>query len=113
MLAHLRASTRQIKQLAFYDAVSELPNREKLKTGANIDRLVDGLTCWVDALGGMHDVYFDNTPNVYGPGFKTVSAPLLAAGEKRALTFYTRHGDVFGWTCFALTSLWTAACGWW
>lgn len=71
----------------------------------------NGLTCWVDVLGGMHDVYFDGTADVYGAGFKSVQAPILEPGEKRELTFYTRHGDYFGWTCFALTALWTAACG--
>ena len=72
----------------------------------------NGLTCWVDTLGGMHDAYFANTTDVYGAGFKTVQAPLLAPGEKRELTFYTRHGDWFGWTCFGLTALWTSACIW-
>jgi len=34
MLAHLRASTRKIRQLAFYDAVTRLPNREKVRDDA-------------------------------------------------------------------------------
>ncbi len=34
MLANLRASTGKIRQLAFYDTVSQLPNREKLSRDA-------------------------------------------------------------------------------
>ena len=34
MLANLRASTGKIRQLAFYDTVSRLPNREKLSRDA-------------------------------------------------------------------------------
>lgn len=62
----------------------------------------NGLTCWVDRAGGLHDVFYDNSRNIYGPGFKTASIPVLGKNEKRALTFYTRHGDVFGWLCVGL-----------
>ncbi len=34
MLTHLQASTRKIRQLAFYDAVSRIPNREKMRIDA-------------------------------------------------------------------------------
>jgi hypothetical protein len=62
------------------------------------------LTCWVDAAGGLHDVFYDNSRDIYGAGFKTANIPLLGKNEKRKLTFYTKHGDVFGWLCvgFAL-----------
>ena len=64
----------------------------------------NGLTCWVDSRGGMHlDPLqtLDSGPsrNVYTAGFKVVDVPLLEPGEKHALTFYTRHGDWFGWGC--------------
>jgi diguanylate cyclase (GGDEF)-like protein len=36
MLANLRASTGKIRQLAFYDTVSQLPNREKLSRDAPV-----------------------------------------------------------------------------
>ncbi len=64
----------------------------------------NGLTCWVDAAGGLHEVYSANMRDIYSPGFKTATVPLLKKGEKRALTFYTKHGDIFGWLCvgFAL-----------
>jgi apolipoprotein N-acyltransferase len=64
----------------------------------------NGLTCWVDEIGRLHEVYLGNSKDIYGPGFKTARIPLLPANTKRALTFYTRYGDVFGWLCvgFAL-----------
>ncbi len=65
----------------------------------------NGLTCWIDRFGGMHEVYFGDSPNVYRAGFKTVKIPLLAPGEKRVPTFYNRHGDWFGWSCFALVGI--------
>ena len=39
--------------------------------------------------------------DIYAAGFKVVDVPLLRPGERRNLTFYTRHGDWFGWTCVA------------
>jgi apolipoprotein N-acyltransferase len=62
----------------------------------------NGLTCWVDPLGAMHDVYFPDDKNIYKAGYKISEVPVLGDGEFRTLTFYTRHGDVFGWTCCAL-----------
>ncbi|MEK7676335.1 MAG: apolipoprotein N-acyltransferase [Verrucomicrobiota bacterium] len=59
----------------------------------------NGLTCWVDALGRMHEVYFGDSRDIYGPGFKTAQIPLLSPGQGRELTFYARHGDWFGWSC--------------
>jgi apolipoprotein N-acyltransferase len=65
----------------------------------------NGLTCWVDARGVMHEINFPGSSNIYAAGYKIVTVPVLSAGEPRKLTFYTRHGDVFGWTCFGLTAL--------
>jgi apolipoprotein N-acyltransferase len=65
----------------------------------------NGLTCWVDAYGAMHDVYFTNSADIYQAGFKVVDAPLLPLGQKRQLTFYTRHGDVFGWACVGVSAV--------
>ena len=61
----------------------------------------NGLSCWVDAAGGMHDVYFPGTNDIYGVGYKIVQIPLLGK-QKPAPTFYHRHGDVFGWSCLGL-----------
>ena len=63
----------------------------------------NGLTCWVDATGRVHEIYFPDDKDIYKAGYKIVSVPVLAEGESRTLSFYTRYGDVFGWTCFGLT----------
>lgn len=65
----------------------------------------NGLTCWVDELGRMHEVYFPGSRDVYQAGYKVAEIPVLAPGARRQLTFYTRQGDVFGWTCLALAGL--------
>jgi apolipoprotein N-acyltransferase len=62
----------------------------------------NGLTCWVDSTGWMSDVYFPESKDIYKRGFKIAEVPLLG-GTRRELSFYTRHGDVFGWSCLALT----------
>ncbi len=68
----------------------------------------NGLTCWVDQFGGLHEIYFGDSPDIYGAGFKTAKVPLLPPGEKRALTFYGRHGDWFGWSCVGLAVVFAA-----
>ena len=61
----------------------------------------NGVTCWIDATGRVREILRDNTGSVYGTGALTIDLPL----EKHAPTFYTRHGDWFGWGCVALTIL--------
>jgi apolipoprotein N-acyltransferase len=63
----------------------------------------NGLTCWVDVHGGIHQVYFPGSRDIYQAGFKAIDVPLLSNDQRRQLTFYTRHGDVFGWACLGLT----------
>ncbi len=65
----------------------------------------NGLTCWIDATGAMHEVYFGDSKNIYGAGVKTARIPLRSAGQPCPSTFYTRHGDWFGWACVAVTAL--------
>ena len=62
----------------------------------------NGLTCWIDEFGGMHDLLRSASGSVYDAGFLALRMPLRPGGQPRALTFYNRHGDVFGWTCFAV-----------
>src|SRR5262249_40744888 len=61
----------------------------------------NGLTCWIDAQGRLHDVFRDTHGTVYGTGFLLAEIP-IAASRQRDLTFYTRHGDWFGWGCVAI-----------
>jgi apolipoprotein N-acyltransferase len=64
----------------------------------------NGLTCWVSETGWMSDVYFKDSRDIYKAGFKIAEVPVLK-GSERQFTFYTRHGDVFGWTCVGVTVL--------
>jgi apolipoprotein N-acyltransferase len=63
----------------------------------------NGLTCWVDEFGQIHDAFRDEAGTIYGTGFTTFTVPLHAKPHPR--TFYNRHGDVFGWACVALAGL--------
>ncbi|MEY4387397.1 MAG: hypothetical protein RLY20_2680 [Verrucomicrobiota bacterium] len=63
----------------------------------------NGLTCWIDPQGRLHDIFRDERGTIYGSGFATFTVPLPAT--PRQPTFYTRHGDVFGWACVAIASL--------
>jgi apolipoprotein N-acyltransferase len=63
----------------------------------------NGLTCWVDSRGRMHEVYFGDSSDIYGVGFKTAQIPLLEKGKNRPKTFYSRHGDLFAIGCTVLT----------
>lgn len=59
----------------------------------------NGLTCWIDAYGRLHDEYFDGSKDIYGEGVKIIRVPL----KSRVQTFYHRHGDWFAWVCLAVT----------
>ena len=67
----------------------------------------NGLTCWVDARGRVHETYFNGTRDIYGAGFKLASVPLLRGAMSR--TFYRMYGDVFGWLCVGMSGLLVAA----
>ena len=55
----------------------------------------NGLTCWIDPQGRIHDVYFRGSTNIYQPGFKIAEIPLHS--QKRwGRTIYNRCGDFFG-----------------
>lgn len=63
----------------------------------------NGLTCWVDSFGRIHDAYFDGTKDIYKAGFKVVELPLPALDVRRIATFYHIHGEWFAWGCSVLT----------
>ena len=64
----------------------------------------NGVTCWVDARGFLREVLTDSNGTIYGKGVLRVDLPLPEVGTRHQLTFYTRHGDWFGWCCVALTA---------
>lgn len=65
----------------------------------------NGVTCWIDARGQVRQIFRDHGGSEYGAGFVTWKIPIRAPGEKRTPTFYSEHGDWFGWSCVALTTL--------
>ena len=65
----------------------------------------NGLTCWIDSEGRMHDILRGQNGSVYGAGLITAHLPVLAPGENRTRTFYNEHGDCFGWLCVAMAAL--------
>ncbi len=62
----------------------------------------NGLTCWLDEFGRMHDLFQSAGGSVYDSGFLLTSVPLRPGGEPRELTWYHGHGDTFGWICSVL-----------
>jgi apolipoprotein N-acyltransferase len=63
----------------------------------------NGITCWIDAQGRLRKV-LGWPDHVYDAGVMTLQVP-LEDGVPRRPTFYNRHGDIFGWSCAAV-SVW-------
>ena len=61
----------------------------------------NGLTCYVDETGFVHDLGVGDATDVYGAGFRVVK--LAVPAGPREPTFYQRHGNWLGWACVALT----------
>lgn len=61
----------------------------------------NGLTCWIDEHGTLRDL-LGREGNVHAPGVLITQVPRRPEGAPRALTWYHRHGDVFGWSCAAI-----------
>jgi apolipoprotein N-acyltransferase len=78
-----------------------IENRVPLLRSSN-----NGLTCWIDAYGRFAQIFRDDRGTVYGPGVMKAEIPVRAPGQRRELTFYTRHGDWFGWSCLTIAMGW-------
>ena len=65
----------------------------------------NGLSCWIDRFGAMHNVEFEDSPDIHRAGFKIVTVPLPARDGGPGRTFYNQHGDWFGWACVGWTAL--------
>jgi len=63
----------------------------------------NGLTCWIDAKGRIHDAYFPGSRNIYKAGYKIVTVPLQPSWPKQPPTIHHRFGDWFGWGCGLVT----------
>jgi apolipoprotein N-acyltransferase len=64
----------------------------------------NGLTCYVDEAGFLHDLGVGAAADVHGPGFRVVK--LAVPAGPREPTFYQRHGNWFGWGCVFLALGW-------
>lgn len=64
----------------------------------------NGITGWIDAFGRLRDVAGGEGGNVYGAGFLRIQVSLPPVGSAVNRTWYSLHGDVFGWTCVAWAS---------
>ncbi len=65
----------------------------------------NGITCWVDASGQLHNVYFPGSANEYQAGYKMIEVPLAGSQAGLHPTFYRQFGDVFGWGCVGLVAV--------
>jgi apolipoprotein N-acyltransferase len=65
----------------------------------------NGLTCWIDSRGRLHDVYFPASRDIYQAGYKIVDVPLRPKSADGGRTIYNRAGDAFGWACVAFTAI--------
>lgn len=62
----------------------------------------NGLTCWVDAFGQIHDPGFPESSDprdIHQAGFKVVDIPLKGSSPVPRPTFYRRFSDWFAWFC--------------
>ena len=66
----------------------------------------NGITCWIDSRGRLHNVYFADSKDVYRSGYKLIDVPLASSEARNNPTFYRQYGDVFGWGCVALITFW-------
>lgn len=85
-------------QHARSSVVRAIENRVPLVRCSN-----NGLTCWIDDYGRMREILHDNSGSVYGPGYLLARVELPSKQPNHHLTFYTQHGDWFGWGCVSLT----------
>jgi apolipoprotein N-acyltransferase len=60
----------------------------------------NGITCWVDGYGRQQEIFRDEKDSVYGMGAMAFDLPL----GPHPPTFYTHHGDLFGWGCVAIAT---------
>ena len=65
----------------------------------------NGITCWIDAYGRLHNVYFPGSWNEYQAGYKMIEVPLAGAEAGQHPTFYRQYGDFFGWGCVVLVAV--------
>jgi diguanylate cyclase (GGDEF)-like protein len=88
MLSNLRASMGQIRTLAFYDTVTELPNREKIKLDApaTIGEAASGTLLFIDLDG------FKSINDTFG---HNMGDQLLRKVSKTLKRYFREAGDIY------------------
>jgi apolipoprotein N-acyltransferase len=86
------SASRQHMAMSVFRAVE---NRVPMVRSANT-----GYTCEINARGQIQRVLMSENGQHDGPGFHL--AVVNIPPDEMPLTFYTRHGDVFAWVCFAI-----------
>jgi len=65
----------------------------------------NGLSCWIDAHGRLHEIYFPDSEDIYQEGIKLARIPLRPTNAAPSRTVYNRYGDWFGWSCVGISLL--------
>ena len=60
----------------------------------------NGLTCWIDGFGRIRQLFQSESGDIHGPGYLIASLP--PDESPRVKTFYSKQGDVFGWSCVVM-----------
>ena len=55
----------------------------------------NGITCWIDDTGNIHDIFRDQNGSVYGKGYQIIQFTIPNSAESGKNTFYNRHGPWF------------------
>lgn len=66
----------------------------------------NGITCWIDKYGNVHDIFLDNSSSVYGNGGYIIHIPIQSS---KCRTFYQKYHLYFIY-CYCLLILW-GCCG--
>lgn len=95
------ASRQQMIQCVFRCVENRVPAARATNTG---------VTCCIDPRGRVHDLLRDADGDLRGAGFRL--AEVRVPGADLPLTFYTRHGDLFGRGCLLAGAVLAAAARW-
>lgn len=57
----------------------------------------NGISCWIDRAGRIHEIFQDPTGNPYGSGGQIIRVPVAELFVDTPPTFYRRAGNLFVW----------------
>ncbi|MCK9315332.1 MAG: apolipoprotein N-acyltransferase [Verrucomicrobia bacterium] len=59
----------------------------------------NGITCWIDRSGRVHEIFYDQSGNPYGKGGQIIKIPVGEVFSDAPQSFYRRAGNIFAWCC--------------